>query len=445
MNFYLLYIIYTVAFVISSYLEVRTINIIFEQKPKMNNIITIILITGLSLSKGYPLIQIQADLNPPSTMAIKLILIALNVFGEIIVFTIIYASINLKIIYVSFIFQGIISIISNTIDFVFNTEESNINLTVISYLIFLAIMIFTQYLLVRKNLKYIIRKNIYSVNRSSYVLIMVFLYAASAFVIFMSSPKLKTVSNIMGVTVLISIPFIIFLIIRLSAVSEESKETSLLLKAQLENQVEYYEKMNNMYSEMRSFRHDYKNHLLCLRSIIQSGDTEQAIQYINSLDLPQSAYQKYNTGNVIIDALLSDKNVNAEKVNTDISFCGAIPSVGISRADLCIIFSNAIDNAIEACTKFEDEEKKVISVNADHRNGYFFISISNPYCETPNMSSGHLVTSKNDKKNHGLGVGNIIKTVEKYKGNTDITFEDNVFSLKIDLQLVPDEKNNVKQ
>lgn len=140
----------------------------------------------------------------------------------------------------------------------------------------------------------------------------------------------------------------------------------------MENEVKYYEKINTIYGEFRSFRHDFKNHVICLRSLIESNEKENALEYINEIEGLSSVEKKqYNTGNIIIDALLNDKNDRAAAINTKIVFSGMVPTTGISNVDLCIIMANAIDNAIEACAKDTSEKPKEINAEASFRQGYF--------------------------------------------------------------------------
>ena len=225
-------------------------------------------------------------------------------------------------------------------------------------------------------------------------------------------------------------------IIKISISESEKKANVELLSKQVENQVEYYEKIQKYYDEFRSFRHDFKNHILCLRSLVAANRIDEAVEYMN--DMESMAVQKkeeFNTGNIIIDALLNDKSEKAQKAHAKLEFKGFVPTMGITKADLCIIMANAIDNAIESCAKDYNETIKSININADFKQGYFFLKISNPMFETVKINGKKLVTSKVDKDRHGFGVANIMHTVEKYEGTADITTEDNTFVLDIQMHL----------
>lgn len=229
---------------------------------------------------------------------------------------------------------------------------------------------------------------------------------------------------------------IIVFVLKLAIQSKENEETKILLEKQIQNQVEYYEKINSIYSEFRSFRHDFKNHILCLRYILEDNDIPKAQKYLDDMfEMSAVSRNKYNTGNIIIDSLLSDKNEKAVLCNSVINFEGTVPSQGISSADLCTIFANAIDNAIEACAKSEDDNQKEIKILSSVRQGYYFLNISNPVFDLVNIQNNTVTTSKKDKEHHGFGVSNITKTSRKYNGDTKIKVEDNQFILDVEILL----------
>ena len=208
---------------------------------------------------------------------------------------------------------------------------------------------------------------------------------------------------------------------------------SAILTEQIDNQVEYYKRINQLHSEFRSFRHDLKNHIICLRSLIEENETEKAVEYINDIEYMSSFEKKeFDTGNIIVDSLLSSKNARAKEAGASIVFSGFAPTMGIKDADCCIIFSNAIDNAVEACSKDKSGQPKEISIVSDFRQGYCFLKISNPIFEPVTFRDhDRLATSKANKELHGFGISNIVNTVHKYDGTVDIITDDHSFCLDI--------------
>lgn len=134
----------------------------------------------------------------------------------------------------------------------------------------------------------------------------------------------------------------------------------------------------------------------------------------------------------------------AEKVNTKLEFSGIVPTCGISNADLCIIMANAIDNAIEACSKDELGNEKKIKTEADFKQGYFLFRASNPMFEEVKFKGKNKVaTSKSDKEHHGFGVANIVHTAKKYGGTAEILMDEKSFTIEVQMLLEKTEEQHI--
>ena len=177
--------------------------------------------------------------------------------------------------------------------------------------------------------------------------------------------------------------------------------------------------------------------MLCLRGFISANRIDDAVEYMNEMiDMASSTNKQYNTGNIIIDALLNDKNEKAAEVNSKLEYTGNVPNTGITNADLCIIMANAIDNAIEACGKDSSDDTKIIQIESKMKQGYFFFKISNPIFEEIVINEKKkIMTSKKDKEHHGLGISNILNAVKRYDGEAEISTENEQFVLDIQLLL----------
>ncbi|MCM1525049.1 MAG: GHKL domain-containing protein [Ruminococcus sp.] len=232
--------------------------------------------------------------------------------------------------------------------------------------------------------------------------------------------------------VMILIIFTSALIISL-AVNAAGKNYYLMINTVLERQnkiqLAHYEKVEQFNSEIRRFRHDYFNHMNCIANMIEVGKNDETLTYIKNMSgiLPAEKFL-IKTGNYIADAVLSDKQDEAAKHNAQIVFDGIIPQE-INSTDLCIILSNALDNAVEACGKIPD--RKTISVYGNYQQGCVVLIIKNPTAVDWDISQGLPPTSKGDDKNHGWGLLNIQRAVKKYDGNMNISVSDNTFILSI--------------
>ena len=205
------------------------------------------------------------------------------------------------------------------------------------------------------------------------------------------------------------------------------KRSASLLDKQLEMQTRYYEKMDHMSNDIRRFRHDYKNHMHCLNSLLNENKTDEAKEYLGSIANNQAMQAvSFRSGNTIADTILNDKNEAAVRNGCILDFSGVI-SPDISAFDICTILANALDNSIEACQKIADESKRTIDVSCILKRDVQFICISNPNSNnTPGFQ-----TSKENKQDHGFGLFNIRKTVEKLGGTVNVTQQYPTFVLDI--------------
>ncbi len=202
-----------------------------------------------------------------------------------------------------------------------------------------------------------------------------------------------------------------------------------ILEKQVQAQISHYEQREKANTELRKFKHDYNNHINCIQALISSGRYEEVSEYLNKLStlLPSDSFL-YKTGNYLSDAILTDKQEKAKKDKIQISFSGTIPT-SINNTDLCIILSNALDNAIESSRMCEGE--KEISVYGGYRHGYFILVMKNPTVNNISDNAALPATTKEDKLHHGFGLLNINTVVEKYNGFMKTECKDNQFVLSL--------------
>lgn len=213
------------------------------------------------------------------------------------------------------------------------------------------------------------------------------------------------------------------------------KRINQLEDEQIITQRIYYKKLLDNYSELRRFKHDYKNQLIVLQSYLEQDKIEYAKQYIKNSNEYVNSLERYHTGCFVFDALLDYKSQKAGKRNTSIKCSGNFNPLSLDDVDLCIIFGNALDNAIEACEKIVTETEKNISVTITQQNHILNVIITNPIYETPVLEKNTIETSKKDSDNHGFGLYSINRTIKKYDGTYSISCTDTTFSIQICLSI----------
>ncbi|MEF2824785.1 MAG: GHKL domain-containing protein [Peptococcaceae bacterium] len=197
----------------------------------------------------------------------------------------------------------------------------------------------------------------------------------------------------------------------------------------LKSQVKHIDEILLKQDELRRVKHDMSNQLLAIQGYLKNGDYEGSEAYIKTLlKTIEGNTSGIKTGNSALDAILSTKKALAESKEIKCNMDVQIPR-GLSMApvDVCIIFGNALDNAIEACERIEDGEKKIQLFLIERENKLL--------CHLTNTTSldsmkGVAKTSKSDQENHGFGLNNMREALAKYDSEPIIELKDGIFSLK---------------
>ena len=198
---------------------------------------------------------------------------------------------------------------------------------------------------------------------------------------------------------------------------------------QITNQTKYYNAIATKTDELRKFKHDYNNLQIALHAYLLKGNTRAALKYLSVLKGVDTSgeHLSFNTGNDLLDVLLSDKQILADEINTRIEFKGMLPTKLIAPRDICIIFGNAIDNAIEACSKLPLTQQKTIDITCDYAKRLLLIKITNPIETRVHIFSNNIQSTKTDGGFHGIGLASIKDAVSIYSGEVHLLSEDKIF------------------
>lgn len=237
---------------------------------------------------------------------------------------------------------------------------------------------------------------------------------------------------VLAFTVILMIASSIMLLIVIGKIVKDDK---LKLEYELINERinlshKNYENMIQAQEKLRYVYHDLKNHMICMKSY----DTkEEIISYINNLEFQINDFENLrNTGNKTLDIILNDKIHLCKKYNIEFKDSINISKLNfIKENDICAIFANALDNAIQACININDEIEKRIEVKATYINGFAVIKFINTKINDIKFTGDRIKTSKEDNKIHGIGLASIKYIVNKYDGEVIVNYSENEFILKI--------------
>lgn len=224
--------------------------------------------------------------------------------------------------------------------------------------------------------------------------------------------------------------FLLFIIEQIMH-SVQSQQRFNSMQQILEVQQAHYQDLEEYSYQMSRLRHDLKNHLSVLNSLVSKGNLEQAKKYISSYSHDiLDTNTIISTGNHVVDAILNSKVKKAKSSNIDIK-CEIVipPDFRIPNTDLAIILGNLLDNSIEATSKLDSDRE--INMRIKLHKDSLFIFISNTYDGVLFMDNGRILSSKKRKKEHGLGLGNVAYIVKKNKGTIDLDHDEREFKVSI--------------
>lgn len=193
----------------------------------------------------------------------------------------------------------------------------------------------------------------------------------------------------------------------------------------------HYAEVENMYKQIRGWRHDYRNHIQTMKAYAANGDMEAIRHYLNELETDLATVDTViKTGNPMTDAILNSKISLAKSKGIPVIADAHIPvKLRLSELDLCCIIGNLFDNAIEASLKLP-ESQRLIRVYMDMKNTQLYISFTN-FTADKKMAKvgGRFLSSKGD--GHGFGLVRIDTIVERLDGYISRNSEDGAFTTEI--------------
>ena len=193
----------------------------------------------------------------------------------------------------------------------------------------------------------------------------------------------------------------------------------------------HYQEVENMYRQMRGWRHDYRNHIQTMKVLASSGDLEGIRSYLDRLDTDLNTVDlAVKTGNAMADAILNSKISLAKSRDIPVQVDAHIPvKLKMSELDLCCIIGNLFDNAIEASLALPPEER-LIRVYMDMKGTQLYLSFTNFTAGGKReKQGGRFLTTKGE--GHGFGLVRIDAIVERLDGYISRNSEDGAFTTEI--------------
>ena len=185
-------------------------------------------------------------------------------------------------------------------------------------------------------------------------------------------------------------------------------------------QKNYIAEAQRRYEQTKAFRHDIANHLSVLDGLLNSKKLDESKAYLQKLKMASTSLSfPYQTGNPVVDILLSEKLGLAKEITAEVTLLLPRPC-GIDDFDLCVIFANALDNAINACQSAKGT--KLIRIHGERQGDFYMLAFENTCSDEPLPPAG-------------TGLSNIKSVAEKYHGATLTEKVGQRFSLNVLLNI----------
>lgn len=234
--------------------------------------------------------------------------------------------------------------------------------------------------------------------------------------------------------------FVFYLYEKISEFVEKRQKEQIIVQ-----QNAYYAKqlalMETTLKATQSIRHDIKNHMASIYGSMVNGEMENAMEHISAMMDVYKYKNAFLTGNAAIDSVLNFKMEEAVHRGITLNAYTEIPEgVRIDPFDASVIIGNLLDNAFEAVSELDGN--KTVECAVKYRVSVLIIEVKNPYSGERQKDGERYITTKKDKKNHGIGLKNVKDALRKYDGMLELNDDGNFFEAVAYLQIVMKPKNN---
>ena len=199
---------------------------------------------------------------------------------------------------------------------------------------------------------------------------------------------------------------------------------------QYHSQIAVYKMLTEQYRQSERLRHDMKNHIIALSALSRNNEWEKINDYLKNMeDIALNAGGDI-TGNKAVDVLLYQKRKRAEEENIKWECDVQMPKERrINEFDLCVLFGNILDNALEACGRMQKGECRFINIQAKTVKKCLLLEVKNSMDRTEKFTDGF--TNKEDSQEHGIGLLNVGDVVNKYNGVVNVEAEKGIFVISV--------------
>lgn len=213
---------------------------------------------------------------------------------------------------------------------------------------------------------------------------------------------------------------------------QREKERGRLLRLRMNMMECDYQELLKVYEEKEILLHDIKRHMQTIRGMAEKGQNQKILCYLNEMNgVLQKGRNRNLVNHDLVNLILNQKFREAEDAGIALQYeMTDMNCLLLNPTEICALFSNMLDNAIEANLKSTEDMKRWISLTCIRKGQLLVVFIANPMTEKKIRYAGGIPeTTKQNKREHGLGIRSIRQVVNMYDGHMLIETGDGVFSL----------------
>ena len=310
----------------------------------------------------------------------------------------------------------------------FVPEEINENILVQSMMIVLSkLILFSIIVVLQKKIVKRTRTISNDIDWTKFIFVPVFSIAIIVYAL--SKLSAVVIANCMELFWILSFGILglnvfLFFMIEDVAKREYKLRENKILEIKANNQLLLYQNMSDNFDKQNRKMHEYKNQIECLSALCRQKNYNELEQYLEQISEGVKHDVDYvDTHNAMVNVIINQKY--REMIREDIVVVlqlSDLSELWLAQKDIVVILANLLDNAIEACKKLENQ--RIIRIKMVIENGMLLLAVRNTYNGQCIQEQGTFLTTKMENvKEHGIGLKNVIQTLEKYNGTYDIATE----------------------
>ena len=246
-----------------------------------------------------------------------------------------------------------------------------------------------------------------------------------------SETYMTTIVEIIPLVSIVVVNIFIFVFVENLLSQNEKNKTLALIEAKSDSQQQHITQLLNTHDQIKEMSHDFKHQVAVLYSLVEEEKYEDL--KLNLSNILNAAHKPliFNTENIMLDAMLSSKKWEAEKHEIDFKLKLDVQSdLSYMKMEICVLLSNALDNAIEACCRSKEDYKE-IDMEIKANEAVFMFRMMNSVGESPETHEGFIRTKKQDDLHHGVGLKSMKKTCQRLGGDMEYSYDGEHFKLGV--------------